>query len=281
MNLQCSFNGIPQIDRAGEYPLLNPDFDFIYQPPTHSLHLYGYDGVLKLNSEEVPFNAGDLTCEATGNSYSIYSEQPTKHWCIHFFSPLQHGSKTFEVPAHIKLGADSIFILEQIKHISHLQNSDSEVEKLEAAFRLKALLLSLHNLENYKKKKNKQSNFMWDELFLLINDNLKSQLSSTWLATQLNISQVTLVQKFKKEYKCTIAKYILRKRIDLAKSLLTTTRYTIGEVGISVGIDDPQYFNKQFRKICGLSPSRYREDNKPYLIRTDDDISTIGGQWKN
>ncbi|MCH2205550.1 MAG: AraC family transcriptional regulator [Lentisphaerales bacterium] len=281
MKFDCSLSGIPQIDRAGEYPLLNADLEFIYQPPTHSIHLYDYDGIIKLDSEEIDFRSGDLTIEPTGHSYSIYSEKPGKHWCIHFFLPVKPGSTTFKLPVHISLGGDNLYFLEQMKHISHLVNNGSEMEILEAAHRLKALLISLYNLQSAKRKKAIRSTFVWEELIRLIEDNLSAPLSTPWLAKRMNITSVTLSKKFKKEYHCTISQYILRKRVDWAKSLLTTTHYTICEVGATVGIDDPQYFNKQFRKVTGVSPSIYRQDNKTTTLAVDKDISTIGGRWSN
>ena len=54
---------------------------------------------------------------------------------------------------------------------------------------------------------------------------------------------------------------------------------TINEVGSLVGIDDPQYFNKQFRKTAGMSPSLYRDKNKVYLVNPDRDIAVLGGRW--
>jgi len=74
-----------------------------------------------------------------------------------------------------------------------------------------------------------------------------------------------LSQKFKKQYNITISQYILHKRIDKAKTLLTATTMTIYEIGESVGIGDTQYFNKQFRKVSGISPSLYRKENQKYL----------------
>ncbi|MDG1301895.1 MAG: AraC family transcriptional regulator [Opitutae bacterium] len=55
---------------------------------------------------------------------------------------------------------------------------------------------------------------------------------------------------------------------------------TIYEVGSNVGIPDPQYFNKQFRKVTGISPSRYRDDNQEYLSNIPNELSTKEGRWQ-
>jgi len=47
--------------------------------------------------------------------------------------------------------------------------------------------------------------------------------------------------------------------VALARELLEATELSIKEVAVRVGISDAQYFNKQFRRFSGESPSRYRD----------------------
>ena len=278
MNLSCPRYSLPQIDRAGEYPLLNSGFDFTYSQQTYSLHYYDYGGVISLGDEKLTFKPGDLSLEPPDISYAYFSENPGRHWCIHFY--WDGFEDTFELNSYHQLGTDRLIILEQIKLISRLFNTASKLEdKLEASFRLQALLLSLARLSRPQDQSRSSSNFHWLELTKLIDDNLKNYVTTSWLAKKLNITSPTLAKKFKKEFGCTVAQYILKKRIDTAKSLLTKTNMTINEVGSLVGIDDPQYFNKQFRKTVGMSPSLYRDKNKVYLINPDRDVAILGGRW--
>ena len=53
--------------------------------------------------------------------------------------------------------------------------------------------------------------------------------------------------------------YIVRKRIERAKSLLSTTTLKVGEISIMVGYHDMNYFSLAFKKHIGVSPVRYRE----------------------
>lgn len=54
------------------------------------------------------------------------------------------------------------------------------------------------------------------------------------------------------------SEYLLRVRIDHARSLLRTDRYTVGEVGFMVGFNDHSYFGKIFKKRVGMTPIEYR-----------------------
>ena len=51
--------------------------------------------------------------------------------------------------------------------------------------------------------------------------------------------------------------YILHHRIELAKRLLATGRWTVGEISCRVGFASISAFSKQFRLVCGRSPSTW------------------------
>jgi AraC family transcriptional regulator len=285
--IESSIDGVPEVDRAVEFPLTNPVFDFAYRSPTYSLHLYGYDGEIRIGSEQNRFRAGDVTCAPPGVVRAYNTSTPGKHWAIHFYDTYPEGSPTFQIPCHIQFGSNALFIREQFRIISRLFNSPvadarNSMYQAEASYRLKALLISLHNLSfTHTSGTRGQSSFVWEELMQIIDENLAMQISTSWLAKKMNIGANTLSRKFKQEYGCTISQYMLKKRIDKAKALLTTTTMTVYEVGSSVGITDPQYFNKQFRKSVGTSPSRYRDENKTHVVyRSDDDILIKDGSWK-
>ena len=73
MPLSFETTGLPQIDRIGEFPLLNPVLEFTYRNPTNVLHLYDYNGRIRINSREYQFRPGDLTCIERGSVYGYSS----------------------------------------------------------------------------------------------------------------------------------------------------------------------------------------------------------------
>ena len=52
--------------------------------------------------------------------------------------------------------------------------------------------------------------------------------------------------------------YVIRKRIDCARRLLQVSRIRILEVGVRSGFSDHSHFRKVFRRIVGVTPTRYR-----------------------
>ena len=287
MKMKISRTGLPVINRAGQYPLQNPVFDFSYRNPTNALHLYDYDGRIRIGTNELIIHPGDITSIQAGTVYSVASNNPGKHWCIHYNDISETGEETIALPTHLHLGTNSLFYLEQIRLISRLfgnqpDRSENDPIILEARFRLKALLLALHNLgSNQPRGRRSKTLFSWNDLLEWVDENLDQSISVSMLAERANVSSPTLAKKFKQAHKTTLNQYLLHRRIDKAKSLLATTTLTIYEVGAAVGISDPQYFNKQFRKVTGISPSRYRNDNHEYLTRKPPEEAIQDGQWKS
>jgi YesN/AraC family two-component response regulator len=62
---------------------------------------------------------------------------------------------------------------------------------------------------------------------------------------------------FQKMTGYTILSYLNAIRIKKAKDLFDTTPMKISEIGYLVGVDDPYYFSKLFKKHTGMTPSQY------------------------
>lgn len=67
-----------------------------------------------------------------------------------------------------------------------------------------------------------------------------------------------LSRTFKRTVGFGVIEYLHRIRIDHARRLLQSDRFTVGEVGGLVGFPDQSHFGKVFRRTVGLSPQAYR-----------------------
>lgn len=65
---------------------------------------------------------------------------------------------------------------------------------------------------------------------------------------------------FQSRFNITPQEYVIRSRIDYAKSIIESGDYdSINEVAKLVGYDDAMYFSKAFKKKYGFCPSRWLE----------------------
>ncbi len=79
------------------------------------------------------------------------------------------------------------------------------------------------------------------------------------LSKQFNISLGYLSALIKKETGKTYSEYIINKRLNLAKGLLSDSTISIQEIVERVGYKDYFHFNKLFKKHFGITPSKYRK----------------------
>lgn len=68
---------------------------------------------------------------------------------------------------------------------------------------------------------------------------------------------------FKKEYGTSIKNYIIDKRIDAAKELLSSTSLPINMVAINVGYENYSYFTRLFKKMTNQTPVEFRSQACP------------------
>ncbi len=84
-------------------------------------------------------------------------------------------------------------------------------------------------------------------------------LSIKDISEHVFLSSSYICTLFKNETGQTLNQYLTDFRIDKAKNLLTDPRYKITDISARVGYSDGNYFGKTFKKLVGMSPSEYRE----------------------
>ena len=91
-----------------------------------------------------------------------------------------------------------------------------------------------------------------------MNGRLGSTLTLPELAQHTGVSKQHLIYIFNTGTGVSPIEYFLRLKIQRAGHLLDLTQLSIKEVGAAVGINDPYYFSRLFKRISGFSPSSYR-----------------------
>jgi AraC-like DNA-binding protein len=90
----------------------------------------------------------------------------------------------------------------------------------------------------------------------------KHDVSLSEYAAQLNITQNYLSKIVKRFTGKTPLAWITEAVVLDAKVSLCQTAMTTSEIAFSVGIDDPSYFARLFKKQTGYTPQEYREKKK-------------------
>ncbi|GAB6931267.1 hypothetical protein JCM10914A_52500 [Paenibacillus sp. JCM 10914] len=95
-----------------------------------------------------------------------------------------------------------------------------------------------------------------------IDTNYTQSISLKDMADTMYVSQHYLSHLFKKELGDSPFNYLISRRIEEAKRLLSDSEAPIHEVAAQVGYGNDKYFSMLFKKITGQTPSAYREQSK-------------------
>lgn len=101
---------------------------------------------------------------------------------------------------------------------------------------------------------------MIDNVVSEIREHYTEDISLTSLATKYNVSMGRLSEMIKERLQVNFSDYIASLRIQRAKELLRDDSISIQEIAEIVGYNDYFYFTKVFKKVEGISPSKYRKE---------------------
>ncbi len=83
-------------------------------------------------------------------------------------------------------------------------------------------------------------------------------LDLTQISSQANFSRYHFIRLFRKTYGQTPHQYLTYRRIEKAKTLLTTSQLSVTEICFAVGFQSLGSFSSLFYKYVGHPPKSYR-----------------------
>lgn len=94
----------------------------------------------------------------------------------------------------------------------------------------------------------------------IIDENYSvSGFNISHLCEALAVSHSQLCKTFKNRYGISAVKYLIERRLELARRMLETTDLTVKTVAFSCGFNDDIHFMKTFKAHTGMSASEYRK----------------------
>lgn len=101
-----------------------------------------------------------------------------------------------------------------------------------------------------------------DRIKVLIKENLESDMSLGDISKKIGISVFYMSHIFKKNTGMTVVEYRTALRIDKAKNELRMTDKNITSIAYECGFSSQGYFSERFTRLCGMSPTKYRMENR-------------------
>lgn len=88
--------------------------------------------------------------------------------------------------------------------------------------------------------------------------NFQKQIMIKDLLNVTNMSTSSFCTSFKNSYRMSFKAYLLNLRVVYACKLLTDSSQSISRTAYASGFDNISNFNRQFKKIKGITPSKFR-----------------------
>lgn len=92
-----------------------------------------------------------------------------------------------------------------------------------------------------------------------IKPHFAEQITVEKLSGLACMSKATFFHLFKHEFGLTPLEFVIQERLHEAKRLLRNPLATVADVCFRTGFNDPNYFQKLFKKYEGIMPGLYRK----------------------
>lgn len=95
-----------------------------------------------------------------------------------------------------------------------------------------------------------------------IYDHSKQKISLKDVAAALHVNACYLSSIFKKETGKSLTIFITEIKVEEAKRLLQSTNFPITTICYEIGFDNPSYFTEVFKKMTGVTPKDFKQQQK-------------------
>ncbi len=207
-----------------------------------------------------PVSAGQVIILPPGepHSYGADDAEPWTLWWLHvngrdlpeflaaagmtIDSPVRDLSDVFRVVA---------LVAEVLSWMERDSTTGSLLAAAGAAWHLMALLVSDRTPGDERSRSiDRAADFM--------RDHLEERIEVADLAAMARLSPSHFAALFKKQFGYPVLQFQTQLRMARARELLDTSSAPIAEVAASAGYPDSFYFARQFKRVHGVTPHRYR-----------------------
>lgn len=269
-NLSWPQRAMPVLRRGGRFPMVAHNPGGVYVTPgTVALHVHDYAGRMWLGRRMVRLLPGDFTLTPPMLPSNYDLDAAGFHLCVHFEPVEAAAADAMRLPLHWRPGPHTRVLSERLQEIIHLfrlgEGSGSEAALAQHAANqaLQSLLLWIGVMAGSRPRLTVAAATRVDEALEAVRSHLdehyREPLDVPALARKMGVSQNYLARKFRTKHGMTLLRYVLWRRVELARHLMAATRLPLKAVAIEAGLGNPQYFHRQFCAIVGHSPSRERE----------------------
>ena len=100
------------------------------------------------------------------------------------------------------------------------------------------------------------------EIASFVECHIADKIDFRSIAEKKGLSLRSFFRLWKEQFKETPAQYLIARRLELAKRLLSRTDLCIDDISSQSGFSSTVYFIQTFKKHCGVTPGAYRKKSR-------------------
>lgn len=164
------------------------------------------------------------------------------------------GGSCVRLPNELVVEVDKAF-----KKMSEVSKIDSSDANAKVTMHLIGLVLVCATVRSTNSVARPSDNGLISRAINYINTNISGELTIEVIARENFVSKYHLCRAFKNALGVSIMKYILSRRIMLAKEQLINTDVSCSDIAMLMGFSSFSYFCRAFKEQEGITPSKYRK----------------------
>lgn len=94
--------------------------------------------------------------------------------------------------------------------------------------------------------------------------------NSDYISERLQMPYDKLSRIFSRKKSITLEAYLIKLKIEKAKELIASDKYTLSEISYMLDYSSVQYLSNQFKKVTGVTVSQFKESPNTFRIPIED-----------
>lgn len=234
-----------------------------YLPKRYDSFEFGYikssDFIWQINNQKYSLPSGSIFFLPHDMDIITCCENGTEHHCIGFMCPFEINfpQKPFITIEPSHPGSPSI--KEKIDQLIFLYNTNKNKQQkiFSLIFEIVDKINDVVYVDSALEHPQFSESFYIKKIKDYVKNHISSKISLTDIASPLHISVPYMCFVFKKNLGTTIIHYINTQKVKKIKTLIIHYGFSLKEASSLVGIDDPTYASRLFKKYEHISIREY------------------------
>jgi AraC-like DNA-binding protein len=256
------------INECGHY-IANSTYYTERQGQSNFLLMYTLSGTgsLRYNNQEYILEQNQAVVIDCNNYhiYKTFSEEPWAFRWIHFngIAAKEYYSILNEETLNIVYLGDFIAFEKMLDNLNKYFDVNDIPSCINTATQMTSIISMLITCKftSVNNKKYDEHRSEIDKVIDFIQSNYGNKISLDDLTKTAYISKFHFLRLFKRHTGVSPYEYLINYRINKAKELLKNSELLIREISDTVGFFDYNNFIREFKKIVGITPLKYKKQN--------------------